>query len=1450
MKRRWISVTVVVAMACLLNVVGWPASGAAAQDEYGPPKDWKKNYRGKYLDCPQPTIINYARDRYGKDWNFDDGTLQGVNFSENVRDLKVEDGKLRFTTISSKCAFGWGDRYGDKPKNCTEDIRMMPNSTAEGGGFAVKVRARQSAEKSTWSVLLLEEGKVVRTTNRPVELAGKDWKDLIFRCSPLWHADSIIFGIQGPDGNQVEVDSVEIVMDRRQAYYRKVVELPDKPIYRAVANVGAACDVWLNGKHVYSVAKTLVWWNLMYTTVPVDLKPYLRPGKNIFCIYGERAGYPRFSYIDTEIHFVDGTTVTVISDETWKFSPTAKKGWTALDYPAADWQQVTTRDLGGLAAAALPLSTSKAVLVNPYPDLRLFYEEEKDVRLQVQLPAGYAEKRLNLKAEVIDTAAEESIGAQETAKFQADKRAITYQVNFGRLRQGVYRFKVHFEGTDENLSRDEFFIVFGKIQQPEVEGNSFTEGMDLTLLDTIDLTDPNDPHPMIFGGFGETRIVKKDGMEYREVGPNRSGGGRTSFVSYKVKFLKESLYRAHLLEFDYPDNDDRGIAVNLARSHIGVFTGWKYPNTMKMQTKRMFFYPTKEEDTLDFVNQGAGNYAAISKIRIYRMGQWPAVKMRPSGERWFGVMSERGPTMIYQIAVGPERDYLQKEAMSSGGYIKAFYRGWFDTLCEFVRYLKFSGQNMHMCGVYQYHQMNTGMCPLWQVKDSTLTGEFREIMAKMFEVNDIMFIANVEYVKQNGGFLFHSPTDGEMVKGADTVWGVSKDGKQASPSSVLDYGGFNANIVHPEAEDELLTLTRNIAQWFAPYRSFKGIVYQIFPGFFSPGLGMDLNRKPLDWGYDDTSMRTFEKDTGLEVPGDSPDPARFQKRYDWIMKNAKDRFIRWRSEKIRDFMILARDAVRSVRKDLFIMGNLYLNTTHMKDAVTSSKDARTFLAEYGYDPTMYRGLDGVIWGAYVMWTWRYDHLMGGDIYSFCWDYNRDPEVVKLYDMLDPRVTFGLIHFDENGYKFKEKTDWPHQGGFIAPNVLPSGSYASECLAHVLIDTDPTYFPFGWCDWMIMVGGEQNLRQFARVFLALPGGKFTRLTGPNFDDNVVFKTLAKDGDLYAYLVNPGFWKCRVSIEFEGKGQVIDLATGERLECRRKGQHTILSFELGPYGVRAFRVPGGGLVPAGTQARAANKKKERLLTGRLKRFQGYASNPRARLILDQPEAMTEELDRVGSMIRQGRYTVVGETLLSGRMHRIMEQKLARPANILPWLVIGPFENDRHGKGLKTVWGPEKEVLASGRPDLAKTYVGMDADRNPAPVKWKRALTTTFRSHQRFLSFLDAFYNLEWAVAYAFTYIYSPKARDVTFVTGSDDAIAVWVNGKQVYLYPEQRGAQPDQDRFPVHLKQGWNPLLVKVDNWLGGWGFLLNIVEESGQSILGQVVISPDSNVKISPGMIRG
>ncbi len=78
-------------------------------------------------------------------------------------------------------------------------------------------------------------------------------------------------------------------------------------------------------------------------------------------------------------------------------------------------------------------------------------------------------------------------------------------------------------------------------------------------------------------------------------------------------------------------------------------------------------------------------------------------------------------------------------------------------------------------------------------------------------------------------------------------------------------------------------------------------------------------------------------------------------------------------------------------------------------------------------------------------------------------------------------------------------------------------------------------------------------------------------------------------------------------------------------------------------------------------------------------------------------------------------------------------------------------------------------------------------------------------------------DMAANFVYRLINSPDERTIHVSLGSDDAIKVYLNGKQVFAKDVSRAAAPDQDQIDLRLQPGENELLLKVINFGGQTGF---------------------------------
>ncbi len=157
-------------------------------------------------------------------------------------------------------------------------------------------------------------------------------------------------------------------------------------------------------------------------------------------------------------------------------------------------------------------------------------------------------------------------------------------------------------------------------------------------------------------------------------------------------------------------------------------------------------------------------------------------------------------------------------------------------------------------------------------------------------------------------------------------------------------------------------------------------------------------------------------------------------------------------------------------------------------------------------------------------------------------------------------------------------------------------------------------------------------------------------------------------------------------------------------------------------------------------------------------------------------TREASRVASLAASGQATSIGGA----------------------WYLIGPFDN----KGLATVYPPEQEI------NLEAKYLGKGE-----PAVWRK---TDFPDAQ-VNDLKSKFKQSDKCICYLYRQIDAPSAGKMPISLGSDDGIAVWLNGKQIFSNDANRSCTPDEDHITLDLKVGRNDLLMKIANNAADWAF---------------------------------
>ncbi len=167
-------------------------------------------------------------------------------------------------------------------------------------------------------------------------------------------------------------------------------------------------------------------------------------------------------------------------------------------------------------------------------------------------------------------------------------------------------------------------------------------------------------------------------------------------------------------------------------------------------------------------------------------------------------------------------------------------------------------------------------------------------------------------------------------------------------------------------------------------------------------------------------------------------------------------------------------------------------------------------------------------------------------------------------------------------------------------------------------------------------------------------------------------------------------------------------------------------------------------------------------------------------------------------------------TGRVSDAPDTAIVQPDAWLPsWTCVGLFDNSRR-QGMETDWFEEMGGEAALDPLLTHKLLETSPTLN---------IKSATPDQRGYVDLNNLFGYQENKVVYAWTLFYTNKAGFSFLKAGSDDGIAVWINGNEVHRHEVYRAAAVDQDIVPVKLEKGRNRCLVKITQGGGDWGYFL-------------------------------
>ena len=1244
---------------------------------------------GRTLACPKPSRVDLARWEFGEA----DDTWPLTFVGPNVKDLRVQNGRLTFRAGAKELRLGWG--------NCEPGTsRALKSLQVDGDHYNTAdftVRLRQSQAPTTWtfdcryrgdpldagfwSGNLTQKSRTrgvrVPTSSAVAGTAGDEWQTVTTRFHRIADADGIGLVIATEPGNHIEIDFLRIGFLNASIYARKTFEVPDGQVFSAKATVSTALSVYVN-RHPVRESTHQDVGTTRYDLVSIDFAEHIEPGRTNTIAVAEKSWKVStpVCWLAGAVQMEDGTALRLGTGLDWRCSTEPEPGWLGAGFDDTTWRAPGDKDPTGFLkgamppffdynSARIPVYTGQIELTNP-GGAKFFYDTDAGpVRFAVRLPAAVA-----ARSPVLQYAVWNDTTAACVSHGGADRHEGHWTIDLGsNLARGVYSLVVDAaRGGDSELHRQEIFVVTGTIAMPETRGETWDDGMTLTLVDSVDCTDPDDRHRFADatlyhpGAEFASRVVTRNGLTYREAAVADTHNQR-GWLGWWLTF--EHVDRPHYVVIDYPDDLPRRMDIEIHPRHLmrttwqshydhanawvsaGIQSGGKYPCTGRMMQHRFIVWSHEREASILLTRaseracrrdgEELNAKTAVAKVRIYEIDRLPAVRTTPfPGGRRMGIVNERESVMRQSYAAGIEA--------RQGHFVPGQnpYVEWFGMAERYAQYCRFIGLNAHFMGCYQYYYGNPPALALdTGAEGASLLPDLRDMIVNVLGANGIMTYSSLEYRADKRRWGDGWPALHQVLEnGADLMFHVDKDGG-------CQGGAYQREnpMTSTRAFEAMADAVGHIVKRFAIYPTWKGVSYILAPTWEGPCYdGWQVS-------FDDRTMELFEQETGIVVPVRDTTSARFGKRHAWIMDApaVKRAWADFRSRKMFEAHQRLARRFRHVREDLEYHVILEILQDDYGDQIAAQGlSVADIFRKYGYDPEAYRHSEHVTLGRDV-WSCDFAAVLAERSGINHWGWARDPQVLALLNRGTGPYRTVLVRTGFNEWMI---TDLSYDrapkwfGGYFLGHVWPVHRYTTERLVHLLIDRDVDTIEYGFNDLLMNAGNEHELRRFVRTFVALPRTRFAPLTGNGRDRNICVKTAEVRGEQYLLVINPGWWSADVVLTLRGGLPLSDAVTGTSLQPDARGQ---LPLSLSAYDVRCLK--RGGAIEVMTCRTAPSPEGLDAAAGRLADYEQVLSGK------DMDDATRQAtrtaLREARAALDAGDLTGCWETLVSWPVHRAATQ-----------------------------------------------------------------------------------------------------------------------------------------------------------------------------------------------------
>ena len=216
-------------------------------------------------------------------------------------------------------------------------------------------------------------------------------------------------------------------------------------------------------------------------------------------------------------------------------------------------------------------------------------------------------------------------------------------------------------------------------------------------------------------------------------------------------------------------------------------------------------------------------------------------------------------------------------------------------------------------------------------------------------------------------------------------------------------------------------------------------------------------------------------------------------------------------------------------------------------------------------------------------------------------------------------------------------------------------------------------------------------------------------------------------------------------------------------------------------------------------------------------------------DEPYARAAVGFEFGPGAHRGGHTVtlsVVDASVSGKRECVFRKAFSflKPA---AWAFLGPFPDPSSGAAGSADWPTEEKLKALAK--LADPALIFDEPGAPGAVDWRLIEDGSCYDELGAVDLFKVYGPTRNVYCYAVSWLYSATKfphRQVLFQ--SDDTAALWIDGRLISHVPAKLAKQHSRLWSGVALRKGLSPVVVKIAQAEGYWGFRLDALDWHMQS----------------------